>query len=155
MGRLDQASEGLLLFTNDTDWAARLTDPASHIDKLYHVQVDRVADEPLTRSMEAGVAVQGEWLSAKRARILRRGGRTSWLEVVLDEGRNRHLRRLLAALGVGVLRLVRVSIGPLPLGDLPKGAFRHLTQEEIEALSKADVTRNQSPGGVPRRGATR
>jgi 23S rRNA pseudouridine2605 synthase len=134
VGRLDKASEGLLLLTNDTRWAARLTDPATHLDKLYHVQVDCVADERLTRRIEAGVTVQGDCLATKRARILRQGARTSWLEIVLDEGKNRQIRRLLAAMGIGVLRLVRVAIGPLPLGNLPKGAFRRLTAEEAGLL---------------------
>lgn len=133
-GRLDQASEGLLLFTNDTQWAARITDPASHLEKTYHVQVKALADEILCRRMEQGVTAEGECLAAKRVRVLRRGTRTSWLEVVLDEGKNRHIRRLLAALGVGVRRLVRVAIGPLVLGELAKGQFRELTREEVEAL---------------------
>lgn len=134
VGRLDKASEGLLLLTNDTAWAARLTDPASGINKVYHLQVDCVADLELARRMVAGVTVNGDLLAAKRASLLRHGTRTSWLEVVLDEGKNRHLRRLLAALGVGVLRLVRVAIGPLALGPLPKGEFRHLTAEEVRGM---------------------
>jgi len=134
VGRLDKASEGLLLLTNDTRWAARLTDPATHLDKLYHVQVDGVADQRLTRRLEAGVTVEGDFLAAKRARLLRQGARTSWLEIVLDEGKNRQIRRLLAALGLEALRLVRVAIGPLPLGNLPKGAFRHLTAQEAGRL---------------------
>jgi 23S rRNA pseudouridine2605 synthase len=135
VGRLDQASEGLLLFTNDTAWAARITDPASHLDKTYHAQVDCVADEALCRRIEAGVEDAGERLRARRASVLRCGQKNSWLEIVLDEGRNRHIRRLLAALGVNVLRLVRVAVGPLPLGNLPKGALRHLTAEEVRALA--------------------
>ncbi len=134
VGRLDMASEGLLLLTNDTRWAARLTDPAAHLDKLYHVQVDCVSDERLTSRIEAGVTAEGDFLAAKRARVLRQGTRTSWLEIVLDEGKNRQIRRLLAALGVKVLRLIRVAIGPLPLGDLPKGSFRRLTSGELGLL---------------------
>jgi len=134
VGRLDKASEGLLLFTNDTRWAARLTDPASHIDKTYHVQVDCVADPALTQRMISGVEGEGDFLAAKRASVLRQGRRTSWLEVVLDEGKNRQLRRLLGGLGVEVLRLVRVAIGELQLGNLAKGKFRHLTEEETKTL---------------------
>lgn len=135
VGRLDQASEGLLLFTNDTEWAARITAPASHLDKIYHVQVDCLADEALARRMEAGADVEGEFLAAKRVGVLRQGVRNSWLEVVLDQGKNRHVRRLLGALGVEVLRLVRVAIGPLQLGELPKGQFRHLTAKDVESLA--------------------
>jgi 23S rRNA pseudouridine2605 synthase len=137
VGRLDKASEGLLLFTNDTAWAARITDPATHLDKIYHVQVNCVADETLARRMQQGVQADGDLLSAKHVTLLRHGSRTSWLEVRLDEGKNRQIRRLLAALGVDVLRLVRVAIGPLPLGDLPKGRFRHLTPSEISSLRNA------------------
>jgi len=135
VGRLDKASEGLLLATNDTTWAAWLTDPESHVEKTYHVQVDCVAQADLPQRMMAGVTVEGDFLIAKRARILRHGTKTSWLEAVLDEGKNRHLRRLLASFEIGVLRLLRVSIGALELGPLPKGTFRHLTPAEVNALA--------------------
>lgn len=135
VGRLDKASEGLLLLTNDTAWAARITAPESHLDKTYHVQVDCLADEDLARRIQAGAEAEGELLAARRVSVLRHGTRNSWLEIVLDEGRNRHIRRLLAALGVGVMRLVRVTIGPLPLGDLAKGQFRHLTSSEVRNLA--------------------
>jgi 23S rRNA pseudouridine2605 synthase len=135
VGRLDQASEGLLLFTNDSAWAARITDPASHLDKTYHVQVDCVADDELILRLTRGANCDGERLAPKAARLLRHGEKNSWLEMVLDEGRNRHIRRLLAALGANVLRLVRVAIGPLELGPLAKGAYRHLTRAEVHALA--------------------
>jgi 23S rRNA pseudouridine2605 synthase len=134
VGRLDKASEGLLLFTNDTAWAARITDPAAHLDKVYHVQVNLVAGEDLLRRLEEGAVCEGEPLRVKAARLLRQGGKNSWIEIVLDEGRNRHIRRLLAAFGIEVLRLVRVQVGALPLGDLPKGGWRHLTAAEAAAL---------------------
>jgi 23S rRNA pseudouridine2605 synthase len=137
VGRLDKASEGLLLFTNDTTWAARLTAPASHVDKIYHVQVDVVPDEPLHRRLTAGVQVDGDHLTAKRVSRLRCGTATGWLEVVLDEGKNRHIRRLLQALDIRVLRLIRIAIGPLQLGHLPKGQFRRLSLDEICALTEA------------------
>jgi 23S rRNA pseudouridine2605 synthase len=73
-------------------------------------------------------------LRVKSARVLRRGGRNTWLEIVLDEGKNRHIRRLLAAFGIEVLRLVRVAIGPLVLGNLPKGASRPLAADEKRSL---------------------
>ena len=134
VGRLDKASEGLLLLTNDSEWAARITDPASHIPKTYHVQIDCVADPQLLTSLLRGVDHEGEQLHAKSARLLREGQKNSWVEIVLDEGKNRHIRRLLESLGVSVLRLVRVSIGPLELGTLPKGEARHLTSGEKQAL---------------------
>ena len=134
VGRLDKASEGLLLFSNDSAWASRLTDPASHLDKTYHVQIDALPDDDLLQRLRTGIDNGGERLSAKSAHELRRGGKNAWLEMVLDEGRNRQIRRLLAALDIEVLRLVRVAIGPLMLGDLAKGKWRVLTTEEIAAI---------------------
>jgi 23S rRNA pseudouridine2605 synthase len=137
VGRLDAASEGLLLLTNDSEWAARISDPRSHLDKTYHVQIDTVADETLVNQLGRGVRSDGELLRAKRVRVLRMGERNSWLEIVLDEGKNRHIRRMLSELGIGVLRLVRVAIGPLALGQLGKGKFRTLAAPEKLALDEA------------------
>lgn len=134
VGRLDKASEGLLLLSNDTAWAAGITDPATHVEKTYHVQVDCVPDAALLAQLGEGAVDQGEWLAARRVVLLRAGEKNAWLEIVLDEGRNRHIRRLLAAHGIGVLRLVRVTIGALALGDLPKGQWRHLGADEVQAL---------------------
>jgi 23S rRNA pseudouridine2605 synthase len=137
VGRLDRASEGLLLLTNDSRWGDRIASPASHLDKTYHVQIDRVADEALLSAMEAGVAAGDDLLRVKHASLLRAGERTSWVEVVLDEGRNRQIRRIMAGLGLEVLRLIRVAIGPLPLGQLGKGEHRELTPDEKRALDAA------------------
>lgn len=142
VGRLDQASEGLLLFCNDPAWAARLTDPLSGPDKTYHVQVDTIPDDALVAALMAGVEYEGDTLRAKSARLLRAGERNAWLEIVLDEGRNRQIRRLLAAMGIEVLRLVRVAIGGLVLGDLPKGHWRWLDAGEVSALAE-----RSAPGG--------
>jgi 23S rRNA pseudouridine2605 synthase len=131
VGRLDKASEGLLLFTNDSAWAARLTDPASHLDKTYHVQIDALPDLLLMQRLRAGIEDAGEHLAAKSVRELRRGEKNAWLEIVLDEGRNRQIRRLLAAFDIEVLRLVRVAIGSLALGDLAKGEWRALSAAEV------------------------
>jgi len=135
-GRLDKASEGLLLLTNDSKWAARILAPETHLERTYHVQVSCLADEAFLQRMVAGTATdKGDVLAAKGVRLIRQGRRNSWLEVVLDEGKNRHIRRLVAALGVKVLRLVRVAIGSLALGNLPKGRYRHLTKDERKALA--------------------
>ncbi|UGB37063.1 pseudouridine synthase [Frateuria soli] len=134
VGRLDKASEGLLLLSNDTLWAAGITDPSMHRDKTYHVQVNGVPGTALLARLGEGVIDQGERLAARRITLLRAGEKNAWLEIVLDEGRNRHIRRLLAAHDIGVLRLVRVAIGGLTLGDLPKGRWRHLVADEVEAL---------------------
>jgi 23S rRNA pseudouridine2605 synthase len=138
VGRLDKASEGLLLLTNDTRWSARLLDPVSHVDKVYHVQVRGSNLESVMQRVAAGVVEQdtGELLEVKAISLVRTGSRSgAWFEVVLDEGKNRQLRRIFAEVGVEVLRLVRVAIGPLVLGDLAKGAWRRLRPDEVRALS--------------------
>jgi 23S rRNA pseudouridine2605 synthase len=137
VGRLDQASEGLLLLTNDTQWAARITAPDSHLDKTYNVQIDCQADDRLVERIRKGVTSEGQFLAVKGVAILRHGTHNSWLEIVLDEGRNRHIRRLLAALGVNVLRLVRIAIGPLALGNLAKGEVRRLTDKQVTMLASS------------------
>jgi 23S rRNA pseudouridine2605 synthase len=134
IGRLDKASEGLLLFSNDPVWAAGITDLDSGPTKTYHVQINRLPDAALLWALEEGVKSNGERLKASSARALRGGDKNAWLEIVLEEGRNRQIRRLLQALDVSVLRLVRVAIGSLLLGDLAKGQWRLLTKEEIDAL---------------------
>ena len=138
VGRLDRASEGLLLLSNDTHWANGVTEPRTAIAKRYHVQIDRLPDARLITSLVSGIKDGGDKLSAKSVNELRRGQRNAWLEVVLDEGRNRQIRRLLAAFDIKVLRLVRISIGTLELGDLPRGQWRHLHVEEVAAL-RADA----------------
>jgi 23S rRNA pseudouridine2605 synthase len=138
VGRLDKASEGLLLLTNDSEWAERITAPETHLDKTYHVQIGAIADEALLQKLRSGIrASDGELLRVKNVCMLRSGEHNSWLEIVLDEGKNRHIRRMLEALKIEVLRLVRVAIGPLALGDLRKGATRPLEREEKQALDRA------------------
>ena len=134
VGRLDKASEGLLLLSNDTTWASGITDPVTHMDKTYHVQVSGQPDDSVLMKMLSGVNESGDFLKAKRVILLRAGEKNAWLEVVLDEGRNRHIRRLLAALGFDVLRLIRVAIGSLALGALAKSQWRELTAEEVSKL---------------------
>lgn len=139
VGRLDKASEGLLLFTNDNAWAHRITDPATHLDKTYHVQVSCLVDETLLERLRRGVSQEEGLLRAKQIEVLRSGQKNTWLQVVLDEGRNRHIRRLLEAFEIEVLRLMRVAIGPLQLGDLAKGKWRVLTEAEVGRWKKSDV----------------
>lgn len=146
VGRLDKASEGLLLFTNDSEWAARISDPETHLDKTYHVQVGTIADEKLLDRLTEGVTLDsGENLRAKRAGILRTGIKNTWLEVVLDEGKNRQIRRMLSQLDIDVLRLVRVAIGPIVLGELAKGACRPLVVQEKRSIDrKFEIGRRHS-----------
>ncbi len=143
VGRLDKASEGLLLFSNDPEWAARITDPDTGPDKTYHVQIDTLPDPALLVALRAGVDADGDCLRAKSATLLRSGEKTAWLEIVLDEGRNRQIRRLLAAFDIAVLRLVRVAIGGLALGALAKSQWRELTPAERDALAPTSATRSR------------
>jgi 23S rRNA pseudouridine2605 synthase len=136
VGRLDKASEGLLLLTNDSEWAARITTPATKVDKIYHVQIDKTPNPALMDALVRGIEDGDAILSARSARELRRGEKNAWLEIVLDEGRNRQIRRLLAAHGIGVLRLVRIAIGPLALGTLEKGRYRPLNALEVAAFAR-------------------
>lgn len=135
VGRLDKASEGLLLLTNDSEWAARITDPATHLDKTYHVQINVLAGRPLIDALLRGIETQkGETLRAKCVSLLRTGEKNSWVELVLDEGKNRQIRRMFDALGIDILRLIRVAIGTLQLGALSKGNHRPLHPDEKARL---------------------
>jgi 23S rRNA pseudouridine2605 synthase len=130
VGRLDMASEGLLMMTNDTRWAQRILAPASGVDKTYHVQIDRIPDDAFMARLRQGAVDGDEVLTIRSAALLRSGERNAWVEMVIDEGRNRQIRRIVAAAGAEVLRLVRVRIGALALGELAKGAIRELRPEE-------------------------
>ena len=137
VGRLDKASEGLLLLTNDSEWGNRIASPESHLEKTYHMQIGATASSELLKSMMHGVDTGIGVMRMKRATTLRKGEKNTWLEVVLDEGKNRQIRRILQECGIKVLRLVRVAIGPLPLGDLPKGKVRRLSEAEKGGLDRA------------------
>lgn len=137
VGRLDQSSEGLILVTNDGQLANQLTHPRFGIEKKYHVQVDGVPTTAQLRSLEEGIFIAEGKAKATSAKLLKKTGLTSWLEIVLSEGRNREIRRLLAKIGHRVRVLKRVAIGPLKLADLPSGAHRRLTIQEVKLLKQA------------------
>jgi 23S rRNA pseudouridine2605 synthase len=146
VGRLDKASEGMLLLTNDTEWGARIAAPETHLEKRYHVQIATVAGAELLTSLRKGITMpDGEALRVKQAEVRGGGARNCWVEIVLEEGRNRHIRRMFEQLGIPVLRLVRVAIGPLLLGDLPKGGVRPLTTEEKSLLDQAMGRKAERP----------
>lgn len=135
VGRLDMESEGLLLFSNDTRWADRITEPRSHLDKVYHVEVSRMpTPEEVERMLDGVDAGRGETLSFRGVQPLTLHRKGSWLEVVIDEGKNRQIRRVLEAVGIDVVTLRRVKVGGLELGDLRPGMYRALTPEEAAAL---------------------
>ena len=130
VGRLDYDTEGLLFLTNDGTFSLRLTHPRYKMPKTYAVEVN----EPLTAAagarLLAGVRSEGEWLRAEKV-----SGRTK-LELVIREGKKRQIRRMLAAVGHPVRRLTRLAIGPLGLGNLKQGQWRHLTDEEVRTLMR-------------------
>lgn len=134
VGRLDKDSEGLLLFTNDTRWGNRMTSPEFHVEKTYRVEIDAIADEELIQTLIDGVIDGQDHLTAKRAKIQRIGDTTSWVEIVLDEGRNRHIRRMFEKLEIAVLTLRRVAIGKVKMAGLGEGKFRELTADERRSL---------------------
>ena len=131
VGRLDKASEGLLFFTNDTAWAAKITSPESALDKTYHVQINRLPSAEDLKKMQQGVAIEGELHAMKQVSVLRAGEKNAWLEIILDEGKNRQIRKILMELNFDVLRLIRVQIGELKLGELAKGQWRVLDKSEV------------------------
>jgi 23S rRNA pseudouridine2605 synthase len=149
VGRLDKASEGLLLLTNDSEWGSRIASPDTHLEKTYHVQLGFVADDSLVQAMVHGVRTDDQGcLRATKCTLLRAGEKNSWIEISLDEGKNRQIRRMLASLGVEVLRLVRISIGPLELGKLAKGMCRQLTADEKLLLDRALTAKSRHATGV-------
>jgi 23S rRNA pseudouridine2605 synthase len=137
VGRLDEMSEGLLLLTNDGDLAFQLMHPRFGVEKTYLAQV---LGQPSKADLDR--LLQGVWLSdgkvrARRIRRLRRQGESTWLRIVLSEGKNREVRRMLAKLGHKVLSLKREAIGPVQLDRLPKGKARRLSGPELEALRRS------------------
>jgi len=132
IGRLDAQTEGLLLLTNDGDLAQRLTHPRYEIEKEYEVILDRPWDPGLTSKLLRGIFLDGQ-----RARIAQLHSISPvHLRVVLAQGINRQIRRMFEAIGYRVKRLVRIRIGPVRLGDLPRGHWRALRKRELESFEK-------------------
>jgi len=134
VGRLDCQSEGLIFLTNDGDFCLKLTHPRYRIVRTYVVRVEGRVTPEMLRQWTAGVWSEGEQLKAQRAHLISANNSTSIVELDLTEGKNREVRRLLAAQRLTVLRLQRVRIGPIKLGELPPGRWRTLTEPEIKSL---------------------
>jgi pseudouridine synthase len=137
VGRLDRDSEGLLLLTNDGDLAMRLTHPRYGIGKQYQVLVEPVPDASALRLLREGVSLDGQKTAPATVTLLEQNGVQAWLDVVIHEGRKRQIRRMCEAAGLHVRYLVRVRVGPVEIGDLPRGAYRSLTPAEVAALAAA------------------
>ncbi len=131
VGRLDQATSGLLLLTNDSALSSFLTDPANKIMRTYLVSVRGEFTEAQATEAEIGMVDGGERLQCHRVKIQKNSGRESHLEVVLAQGKNREIRRLFKALGHEVTRLRRIQYGPFKLEDLPSGAWREIPIEDV------------------------
>ncbi len=134
VGRLDCQSEGLIFLTNDGDFCLKLTHPRYRIVRTYVARVEGRVTPDMLRQFTAGVVSEGEKLQAQRVRLLSANNTTSVVEMDLTEGKNREVRRLLASQRLTVLRLQRVRIGPIKLGELPAGRWRILTEPEIQSL---------------------
>jgi len=144
VGRLDVSSEGLILVTNDGELANLLAHPRYGVEKTYHAQVVGVPEQEVLDRLRQGVHLAEGFAHAKRISIKSQHKQSALLEMVLDEGRNREVRRLLARVGHKVLRLKRVALGPLRLGDMPPGEFRPLRREEVRALKEAARASHQA-----------
>jgi pseudouridine synthase len=135
VGRLDLDSSGLLIFTNDSQFAERLTNPAYKVPKTYQVKASTLLSDEQIDSLRRGVTLNDGPTRPALVKRLRVGGRYTFLEITITEGRNRQVRRMLEAVGSKVLKLVRTAIGPVAIGDLPIGKHRPLTKEEIKQLA--------------------
>ncbi len=135
VGRLDMDSEGLLLFTNDGDFAKKMTHPSHQVDKIYHTWVENYTEEAFQR-VQKPIELDGYLISTPKVSLLHKEGNRALLEITIHEGRNRQVRRMCQMAGMYVTRLRRVSQGSLQLGDLPKGQWRYLTEEEITHLKE-------------------
>jgi pseudouridine synthase len=137
VGRLDKDTSGLLLLTNDTEFADHVTNPHSNVLKTYLVKASGILSEETLSRLNAGVEMtRGDWASPISVRRVEDRGKYSWLEVVLAEGKNREVRRMIEAMGFKVLKLVRTGLGPLTLAGLEVGKWRELTRSEVAALRK-------------------
>jgi 23S rRNA pseudouridine2605 synthase len=136
VGRLDLRSEGLILLTNDGELANLLTHPRYEHTKEYHVYIEGYPDDETLRRWRQGTFLDGRRTAPAEVSVLRREGDGTWLRVVLREGRKRQIRRVAAMLGHPVHRLIRVRIGPVHLGTLKPGEWRHLTKRELRRLEE-------------------
>jgi pseudouridine synthase len=140
VGRLDKDTSGLLLLTNDTGFADHVTNPSSKVLKTYLVKISGILSEETVTRLNASVEMKrGDWASPISVRRVEDRGKYTWLEVVLAEGKNREIRRMIEAVGFKVLKLVRTGLGPLTLAGLEIGKWRELTPSEVAALRRSSA----------------
>ena len=153
VGRLDLDTSGLLLLTNDTDFAEHATNPDHKVPKTYQLKASTLLTDEQIEQLRRGVELSDGRTRPAMVTRLRDSGKYTHLEMTLTEGRNRQVRRMIEAVGSKVLKLVRTAIGPVRIGDLPIGKWRKLTEEEARALGAA--TGAAAPGSRPHRRADR
>lgn len=144
IGRLDMSSEGLILLTNDGELANRITHPRHGVEKLYHVQVMGMPTAEVLAEVRKGVYIDEGRVAFKNVKLKSTRKSSAILEVVLDEGRNREIRRVLARVGHKVQKLQRIAVGPVRLGEMPVGSYRELTREEVTALREATTGKHKT-----------
>src|SRR5688500_4714079 len=150
VGRLDRASEGLILVTNDGEFANRLTHPRYGVEKTYLVRVAGSPSEAELAKLRKGVYLSDGFVRAQSVILKGRHGQSTDVVIVLNEGRNREIRRILARVGHKVLRLKRVAVGPLKLADLPVGNWRRLMPPEIDSLLAVAKQKRKAVKGTPK-----
>lgn len=146
VGRLDEDSEGLLLMTNDGELAQQLMHPRFAVDKTYMVLVAGIPQSEELKKLRQGIWLSDGFVRARSVKSMRRQGQSTWLRIVLSEGKNREIRRMLAKMDHKVMRLKRIAIGPVQIGQLAAGKSRRLTRAELHDLQNL-VRAESTPGG--------
>jgi len=155
VGRLDYNTEGMLIMTNDGDFAHVVTHPKHELPKTYLAKIKGVLDDKAIESLETGVYLDDGKTAPAKVKKVRKEEANSWVEITIHEGRKRQVRRMFDRVGRSVIKLKRTKTGNLMLGDLPEGSFRHLTHEEVQGLKELAQNAEQGPGASDDGEATR
>lgn len=149
VGRLDYNTEGLLLLTNDGEWANRLMHPRHEVEKEYHVRVRGKAHRSQLDQLANGVEIDGRTTAPAVVRMVKEGEQNDWFSITIHEGRNRQVRRMCEAVSLSVVRLRRVRYGAVTVGNLKPGEFRHLTETEVRSLDSTRPALRKAPADRP------
>lgn len=146
VGRLDYDSEGLLILTNDGELACHIMHPSSEVEKTYMVKVEGIVDEQTIEKLRKGIKLEGKLAVPVSVHLIRHLKTNSWIKITIHEGRKRQIRKMLERIGHPVLRLIRISIDGVKLGELKPGQLRSLTEEELAKLKKFSKKQNKGRG---------